>query len=90
MEMETFIRCAAARPRDANGNILLSDEPLYKQFKDHNELFSHTFFSSDEFQEVAKLIAAAECAEASKGDMQCAKAFEGDTQCPSTQHSSLP
>lgn len=76
MEMETFIRCAAARPRDAKGNILLNEEPLHKQFSAHNELFSNPFFDAAEFNKTVELIAAAECAEAAN------EAFPGASIAP--------
>ena len=58
--IETFIQCSAARPRDASGAIMLDQKPLYEQWAPTNPLFAQPFFSSFEFKAVVAEVAAKE------------------------------
>ena len=67
--LETFIRCCAARPRDANKKIV-GDNPIYKEFLSASgcsSLFSRDFFKSKEFETVASHIRKLEDAEMEEG-----------------------
>lgn len=58
--VETFLQCAAARPRNSEFMICMDAAPLYQQFASHNNLFQHHIFQTSEFLDVAKLVDAAE------------------------------
>ena len=58
--VETFLQCAAARPRDSDFKICLEAEPLYLQFAPHNQLFQHRVFATVEFLDVVERVRAAE------------------------------
>jgi hypothetical protein len=53
------LACAAARPRDAFGDIDYSSPPLYERFSD-NAIYKLAFFRSDLFIQYASEVAAAE------------------------------
>ena len=57
---DTFVACAAARPRSANGCIDAESLPLWKLFYARNRLFQLPFFSSSEFLMFAGKVAEAE------------------------------
>ena len=60
---EMFLRCSAARPRNASGNIISESEPIYKLFAPTNNLFQLPVFSNAAYLEFAGRIAAAEANE---------------------------
>eukprot|EP00658_Telonema_sp_P-2_P077619 TRINITY_DN7062_c0_g1_i5.p1 TRINITY_DN7062_c0_g1~~TRINITY_DN7062_c0_g1_i5.p1 ORF type:complete len:560 (-),score=76.31 TRINITY_DN7062_c0_g1_i5:164-1843(-) len=57
---EMFVRCAAARPRTADGAIDQESQPLYKLFRERNRMFQISFFHTAQFDQVAARIRAAE------------------------------
>lgn len=79
---ETFIKCAAARPRTQSGEpikdgIIMKDSPpIHQLFEENNRLFSLPFFSTPEFELVKSQVRAAEDSEISNSS--------GIGGCPST------
>ena len=58
-----FLRCSAARPRNASGNIISESEPIYKLFAPTNNLFQLPVFADAAYLEFAGRVAASEANE---------------------------
>ena len=57
--VECFIKCAAARPRDVHGAILMDSKPIFKLFQKH-PVFDIPFFAGAGFLAVHDIVAQAE------------------------------
>ena len=73
--VETFIQCAAARPRDEFGNLSVDSSRLYEAFRDANPLFQLDFFDSDAFKAIVAKVTKAEERELS--NLPCSGRAEG-------------
>ena len=67
--IETFIMCAAARPRDVRGGIMLESPPIYALLQPVNPLFGLEFFKSPGFQDILAKVSKAEDDEVRMGPL---------------------
>jgi len=69
--LRIFVRCCAARPRDAKGDILEKELPICKQFRRKNPIFQHDAITEQnlDFQELLALVREAENKEIERNGM---------------------
>ena len=57
---ETFLRCAAARPRNKHSVVMKDSPPIFRLFQEDNLLFQNSFFQSPAFNDLVTRVSQAE------------------------------